>query len=58
MITETELIEFPDPFLLDFCLRGWTNRKMYKIKVDTPDKLLARILDAAARTKQREYPLR
>jgi len=58
MVTETELFEFPDSDLLDFYLRGWTNREICKSKVDTPDELLARILDAAARTKKREYQLR
>jgi hypothetical protein len=32
--------------------------KVYKRKVDTRDELLARILDAAARIKQREDQLR
>ena len=58
MITETELFEFPDPVLLDFCLRDWTKREIYKRKVDTPNELLARILDVAARTKEREYQFR
>jgi len=58
MVTETELFEFPDPIPLDFCLRGWTNREIYKRKVDAPDELLARVLDSAARTNNREYQLR
>jgi hypothetical protein len=33
-------------------------READKIKVDTPDKLLARSLDAAARLKEREDQLR
>jgi hypothetical protein len=32
--------------------------EVYKIKVDTRDELLARILDAAARIKKREDQLR
>jgi len=58
MLTETELFEFPKPIPLDFCLRGWTNGEIYKRKVGTPDELLARILDSAARTNKREYQLR
>jgi hypothetical protein len=58
MVTETELFEFPNSILLDFCLRVWKNREIYKRKVDTPHELLSRILDAAAHTKKREYPLR
>jgi hypothetical protein len=34
------------------------NREVYKRKVDTPDELLARILDAAACIKKREDQLR
>ena len=34
------------------------NSEVYKRKVDTRDELLARILDAAARTKKREDQLR
>ena len=43
---------------LDFCLWGWTNSEVYKRKVDTPDELLACILDAAARIKKGEDQLR
>ena len=32
--------------------------EVYKIKVDTPDELLARILDAAGCIKTREHQLR
>jgi hypothetical protein len=42
----------------DFRLWGSLNGDVYKIKVDTPDELLARILDAAARIKKREDGLR
>ena len=39
---------------LDFCLWEWMKSEVYKRKVDTQDELLARMLDAAARTKKRE----
>lgn len=42
----------------DFRLWGSLNDDVYKIKVDTPDELLARILDPAARIKKREDGLR
>jgi len=42
----------------DFCLWGWMNSEVYKRKLDTPDELLACILDAAARIKKREDKLR
>ena len=35
-----------------FRLWGSLNGEVYKIKVDTPDELLAHILDAAARIKE------
>jgi hypothetical protein len=38
----------------DFRLWGSLNGEVYKIKVDTPDELFARFLDAAARIKKRE----
>jgi hypothetical protein len=57
MITEIELFESPDPSPLDFCLRGWIKSEVYKRKVDTPDELLACILDTAARIKKREDQL-
>jgi hypothetical protein len=36
---------------LEFCLWGWMNSEVYKSKVDTRDKSLARIVDASAHTK-------
>jgi hypothetical protein len=33
---------------LDFCLWSWMKREVFKLKVETADELLARILDAAA----------
>jgi hypothetical protein len=58
MITEIELFEYPDLTPLHFCLWGWMKREVYKRNVDTRDELLARILDAAARIKEREDQLR
>jgi hypothetical protein len=46
--------EFP---YLDFCLWGSMRSKVYKRKVNTQDKLLARILDTAAHIKKREDQL-
>jgi len=43
---EMELCESPGLTPLDFCLCGWMNREVYKIKVDTRDELLARIFNA------------
>jgi hypothetical protein len=53
-----ELFESPDLSLLEFCLWGWMKSEVYKIKVDTVDEVLTRILDAAARIKKCEYQLR
>ena len=36
----------------------WMKTKVYKTKMDTPDELLARILDVAACIKEREDKLR
>jgi hypothetical protein len=47
MATEIKLFEFPDLSLLDLCLGGWMKSEVNKRKLDTPDELLARILDAA-----------
>jgi hypothetical protein len=60
MAAETELFQSPDLTPLDFCLWGWIMRKIKinKKKLNIRDKLLARILDAAARKKKREYQLR
>ena len=37
---------------LDFCLWGWIKSKVYKEKVNTRDKLVARIMNSAALIKQ------
>ena len=37
---------------LDFCLWGWMKSEVYKEKVNTRDKLVARITNSAALTKQ------
>jgi hypothetical protein len=59
MVAETKLFESPDLTPLDFCLWVWMMSEIkIKTKVDIPDKLLARILDAAARIKEREDQLR
>jgi hypothetical protein len=52
------MFESPNLTLLDSCLWDWMNRKVYGRKVDVRDKLLARIVDAAACTKKREVRLR
>jgi hypothetical protein len=44
--------------LLDLSLWGWMKSEAYKRKVDTRGEFLTRILDAAARTKNREDQLR
>jgi hypothetical protein len=36
----------------DFCLWGWIKSEIYKEKVNTRDKLVARIMDSAALIKQ------
>jgi len=58
MITEMELFESPELNLLDFCLWNWMMDEVNKLKVDTADELLARILDTAARIKKREDQVR
>jgi hypothetical protein len=55
---EIELFESTDPTPLDFSLRGWMKSGVYKLKVDTRDELLARILDAAVCIKKDEDELR
>jgi hypothetical protein len=55
---KTELFESSDLTPLDFCLRVWMRSEVYKRKLDTPDELLARILDAAACIKERKNKLR
>ena len=47
MVTQIELLESPDLSPLDFCLWDWIKSEVSKTKVDNPDELLARILDAA-----------
>jgi hypothetical protein len=49
-----QLFESPGPTPLDFFLWVWMKSEVYKLKVDTPDELLARIVDAAACIKKRE----
>jgi hypothetical protein len=58
MVTKIELFETPDQSQLDFCLWVWTKSEVCKRKFDTPDELLARILDVAASIKRREDQLR
>jgi hypothetical protein len=58
MVTEIQQFEAPDQTPLDFCLWGRMKSEVYKRNVDTPDELLARILDAAACIKKREDQLR
>ena len=53
-----ELFESPDVTPLDIYLCGWMNSQVYKSKVNTPDEMLARILDAAASIKKCEDQLR
>jgi hypothetical protein len=48
MGADIELFGSPDRTLLDFCLWGCMESKVYKRKVDTPEEFLARILVAAA----------
>jgi hypothetical protein len=58
MVAEIELFESPDLTPVDFCGWGWMKSNIYKIKVDTRVKLLAPILDAAARIEKSEDVLR
>ena len=58
MLTQIELFESPDPTPLDYLLWSWMKSEVYKLKVDTPDELLARILGAAVCIKKREDQLR
>jgi hypothetical protein len=37
---------------LDFCLWGWMKSEVYKEKLNTRDKLVARIMNSAALVKQ------
>jgi hypothetical protein len=49
-----QLFESPGPTTSDFCVWGWMKSEIYKRKVDTPDELLARIVDTAACITKRE----
>lgn len=48
----------PDLTPLDYCLWGWMKSEVYKLKVNTRDELVARILNTAALIKEREDVLR
>jgi len=52
MFTQTDLFESPNLPLIYFCLWGLRKSVVYKRKVDTPDDLLACILNAAACIKK------
>ena len=54
MVTYIELFDSPDLPALNFCLWCWMKSEVYKLKLDTPDELPARIVDAAAHTKGHE----
>jgi hypothetical protein len=43
---------------MDYGLWGWMKSQVYEMKLNTRDKLLARIFDAAARIKERHDQLR
>jgi hypothetical protein len=58
VVTEIELFESPNLNPLDFCFWNWMMDEVYKLKVDTPDELLADILNAGFRIKKREDQLR
>jgi len=49
-----ELFQSTEIIPLCFCLSRYTNSKVDKRKVDTPDELLTRKFDAAASIKKRE----
>ena len=51
MGVKTQLFEV-GAYRLDFCLWGWMKSEVYKGKVNTRDKLVARIMDSAALIKQ------
>jgi len=53
-----ELFESPVLNSLGFCLWDWMRSEVYKTKLDTREELLALILNAAARIKKSEDPLR
>ena len=52
VVTKIELLESADLTPLEFCLWCWMKREVYKIKVGTPDELLAGTLDAAVSVKE------
>ena len=52
------MFESPNQTSLDFCLWGWMKSEVYNRNVDTRDELLARTLDAAAPTDQRQDHVR
>jgi len=58
MITEIEPFDSQDLTPSDFCLWGWKMSEAYSRQVDTPDELLARNLDVAARVRKHENQLR
>jgi hypothetical protein len=58
MVTEVELLEPAGLTPWRFCFLGWVNSGVYKIKVDSPDELLSRIFEAAARLKNHGDQLR
>jgi hypothetical protein len=58
IVNKAELLESPNLTLLDFSLWGWMMSEVYKRNMDTRDEFLARMLDAPARTKNREDQLR
>jgi len=39
-------------YRLDFCLWGWMKSEVYKVKANTRDQLVARIMNSAAVIKQ------
>jgi len=58
MVTGTELFESADLTPLNFCFWDWMKGEVYKRKVDTPDELLSRNMDAAASITKREDEFR
>ena len=53
-VTEIQLFECLELIPLDFCLWGWMKSEVKRKKGDTPDELLAHILDAAGCIKRHE----
>jgi len=58
MENEIQLFDAPDITALDFCSLGWLKSEVYKMKVDTADELLARIVDTAGSIKRSEDQLK